>query len=122
MITYSQSGLTIAETLQVNSIVWIHSLPEAELGPTRRILEDLDILAINDGLAVAVYSVSNQAELKSAFLEVTENARQGLRPILHVDAHGTAAEGLLLAPSGERMGWPELIGYALILEKRRSGD
>lgn len=111
MITYSQSGLTIAETLQVNSIVWIHSLPEAELGPTRGILEDLDILAINDGLAVTVYPVSNQAELKSAFLEVTENARRGLRPILHVDAHGTAAEGLLLAPSGERMGWPELIGY-----------
>lgn len=111
MITYSPSSLTISETLQVNSIVWIHSLPAAELGPSRQILEDLEILAISDGLPVAVYSVSNQAELKSAFLEVTEHARRGLRPILHVDAHGTAAEGLLLAPSGEHIGWPELIGY-----------
>ncbi|UTY48463.1 hypothetical protein [Sinorhizobium fredii] len=29
--------------------------------------------------------------------------------MLHVDAHGTVAEGLLLAPSGERVGWGEII-------------
>jgi hypothetical protein len=32
-----------------------------------------------------------------------------LRPVLHVDAHGTVADGLLSAPSGERMGWAEII-------------
>jgi len=32
-----------------------------------------------------------------------------LRPVLHVDAHGTVADGLLLAPSGERVGWSEII-------------
>ncbi|WP_287260174.1 hypothetical protein [Mesorhizobium sp.] len=29
--------------------------------------------------------------------------------MLHVDAHGTDADGLLLAPSGEHVGWAEII-------------
>lgn len=37
------------------------------------------------------------------------NAEQGLRPVLHVDAHGTVADGLMLAPSGERVGWSDII-------------
>ena len=41
MLSYSGTALTISETLQTNAIVWIHSLPEQEMGPSRRILEDL---------------------------------------------------------------------------------
>ncbi|TGS87464.1 hypothetical protein EN817_08615 [Mesorhizobium sp. M3A.F.Ca.ET.174.01.1.1] len=45
MISYSDTALTISETLQTNAIIWIHSLPEHEMGPSRRILEDLEGLA-----------------------------------------------------------------------------
>lgn len=36
---------------------------------------------------------------------------QGLRPVLHVDTHGTLADGLLLAPSGERTSWADLVEF-----------
>ena len=109
MISYSEAALTISETLQTNAIVWIHSLPEQEMGPSRRILEDLDGLAITGGLPVFAHAVRNRAELSDLFRQLTASAEQGLRPVLHVDAHGTVAEGLLLAPSGERVGWGEII-------------
>ncbi len=109
MITFSDTALTISETLQTNAIVWVHSLPESEMGPTRRILEDLESLAIMDGFPVFEFSVDRGADLHQLFSELTAQARQGLHPILHVDAHGSPENGLLLAPSGESVGWPEVI-------------
>ncbi len=109
MISYSDTALTISETLQTNAIVWIHSLPEQEMGPSRRILEDLEGLAIAGGFPVIAYAVRDRAELSDLFRQLTTEAEQGLRPVLHVDAHGTAADGLLLAPSGDCVGWSEII-------------
>ncbi|RYH05914.1 hypothetical protein [Tropicimonas sp. IMCC6043] len=109
MISHSETAITLSETLQTNAIVWIHSLPEQEIGPSRRILEDLEGLASAGGFPVFAYAVRNRAEMSDLFGQLTVEAEQGLRPVLHVDAHGTVAEGLLLAPSGERVGWSELI-------------
>ncbi|WP_422384322.1 hypothetical protein [Roseibium album] len=110
MISYSDTSLTISEALETNCIVWIHSLPDNELGPTRRILEDLDGLSIADGFQLFEFSVGNRAEFENVLGNLISNAVQGWRPILHVDAHGTAEDGLLFAPSGDRMSWIEIIG------------
>ena len=109
MISYSGNSLTLSETLQTNAVVWIHSLPEKEMGPTRRILEDLKGLASAGGFPVYEYAVGDRAELERVFKDLTSRAEQGLRPVLHVDAHGTVADGLLLAPSGERIDWADVI-------------
>lgn len=109
MISYSDTALTISETLQTNAIVWIHSLPEPEMGPSRRILEDLEGLAKGGGFPLFEYAVRNRSELKDLFRKLTVKAEQGLRPVLHVDAHGTVADGLMLAPSGECVRWSEII-------------
>jgi hypothetical protein len=84
-------------------------LPEAELGPSRRIVEDLEQLSREEGQALREIVVADKAELMGAFAEVARLAEAGWRPILHIDAHGSADEGLLLAPSGERASWAEVI-------------
>lgn len=109
MISYSDTALTISETLQTNAIVWIHSLPDGEMGPSRRILEDLEALANFGGFPLFEYAVRDRAGLGDIFKQLRAEAEQGLRPVLHFDAHGTMADGLLLAPSGERIGWSDVI-------------
>ena len=52
--------ISIAEPLQIISIVWIHSLVEAEMGPTRRILDDLVDLGQSGGLPVLEFAVANR--------------------------------------------------------------
>lgn len=108
-ISFSDTALTISEELEINSIVWIHSLPPGEMGPTRRILEDLEMLTGTGGFPVIERSVTNRGELIRVMNELSEHATRGLRPILHVDAHGSPKDGMLLAPSGDRVGWADII-------------
>jgi hypothetical protein len=66
MISYSDTAPTISETLQTNATVWMHSLPEHEMGPSRRILEDLEGLATAGGFPVFAYAVQDRAELNKS--------------------------------------------------------
>lgn len=109
MLTYSEDTLNISETLQINSIVWIHSLPPNEMGPTNRLIGDIKLLGLQGGFPVLEYAVKDRTELADVFASVTAEAQKTLRPIIHIDAHGNADEGLLLSPSGECEGWLNLI-------------
>lgn len=110
MIEFSEGALTIVETIETNCIVWIYSLPDGELGPTGRILDDLEMLALSDGMPIMPYQVATRAQLVDLFKAIASQAvKSNLRPILHIDAHGTRDEGLLLAPSGERVPWDEIL-------------
>jgi hypothetical protein len=80
-----------------------------ETGPTRCILEDLETLAGAGGFPVIERKVSDRSELLRVMSELAEHATGGLRPILHVDAHGSPKDGMLLAPSGDQVGWADVI-------------
>lgn len=109
MIEFSTDALVMSESLLINSVVWVRSLPEHELGPTRRILEDLSSQELANGFKVFEFEISTRAEFVDLMRRLSEDAVSGLRPILHIDAHGSEQDGLVLAPSGERVTWPELI-------------
>lgn len=111
MIEFSANALVMSESLLINSIVWVRSLPEHELGPTRRILEDLSSQEIANGFKVFEFAISTRAEFVDLMQRLSEDAISGLRPILHIDTHGSEQDGLILAPSGERVTWSELINY-----------
>jgi hypothetical protein len=102
-------GLTLGDTLQVNSVIWITSLDEGERGPSRRMVEDLAPLATAADMRFEEVAVGDRAGLLSALSVVTDDAGRGLRPILHFDCHGSAEHGLALRPSGEYLAWGELV-------------
>jgi hypothetical protein len=103
-----QSGIHIIDMLSVNSLMWLRSLPEEERGPSSRITEDLEMLTVVGGLRFQEIAISSRSEMTEALHEIARSAAQGLRPILHFDCHGSANNGLQLAPSREFMSWEEL--------------
>jgi hypothetical protein len=100
--------LTISETLDVNAIFWVRSLPDEELGLTRRITDELTNLSNRGGWDFFEKVVENRNDLLEALAELARNAEAGLRPIIHFDAHGSKDDGLFLTPSEEFLGWEEL--------------
>lgn len=102
-------GLTLGDTLQVNSVVWITSLHEEERNPSRRIVEDLAPLAASAEMGFEEVVVGDRAGLLAALADLTDRAARGLRPIVHFDCHGSAEHGLELRPIGEFLSWADLI-------------
>lgn len=94
-----------------NSVVWIASLPEAELGPSRRMTDAVEAHCNRLGVHFVRADVTRRSELVNVFNRTNHQAKQqGLRPILVLDAHGDRKDGLVLSEPGEAMPWTELGG------------
>lgn len=102
-------GLTLGDTLEVNSVVWITSLGEHERNPSRRMVEDLEQLAAAAEMRFEEIVVEGREGLLAALAGLADQADRGLRPILHFDCHGSAEQGLELRPTGEFLGWSDLV-------------
>lgn len=100
-------ALHIVDTLYVNRIIWIRSLADCELGPSRRMTEDIAMLEVNGGIKIEENNVDNRQALLSLLEALVNEAENGLRPLLHFDCHGSAEEGLILA-NGDRLDWEAL--------------
>jgi hypothetical protein len=105
----AETIIDVTDTFDVNTIIWLRSLPDDELGPSGRMAEDVETLARASGpFPFEEIVVTSSKEMLAALSDLAERCRGGLRPILHFDCHGSEDGGLLLAPSGEYVGWQEL--------------
>lgn len=112
-VAFTEEGRKVVidqiEKFTVNTIVWLRSLPEDELGPSRRMVEDIEAYAEREGgFNFDEVVVGSGQEMLAALAALAVRCREGIRPILHFDCHGSEEAGLLLAPSGDCIGWKEL--------------
>jgi hypothetical protein len=105
-INLPSGGFSISERIQINRIVWIRSLPECEHGPSNRMVEDLMALEPTGGIQVELFSPQTVEECLSLIEEMSLRAREGLRPLIHFDCHGS--EYGLALENGETLDWDTL--------------
>ena len=85
-----------------NSVIWLTSLPDSELGPTRRMVEDMGSLKAEMCIGFKHIQVTSAAHLKSLLEELSCHASEnGMRPLLHFDMHGNKEEGLHISQASE---------------------
>jgi hypothetical protein len=92
----------------LNHIIWLRSLHDGECGPSNRVVEDIEANGINGSLPILLKGIGTLTELEAFFDWLRDAGQKGLRPVLHIDCHGSAEDGLLLAPSGEYCDWGTL--------------
>ena len=92
----------------VSSLIWITSLVDDEMGPTKRIVDDLRIYFGSIGLAFIYYEIPTAADLYEMLDGLAERARLGARPMIHLDMHGSK-EGLAIAATGELAPWTSVV-------------
>jgi hypothetical protein len=91
--------------VHVNSLFWITSLDLGEQGPTRRILEDLEPYLSSAELPFQIFEPKKAAEFLAGLDLIAKAAQEGMRPMLHLDAHGSQKQGIQIAASGEFVPW-----------------
>ncbi|MCG7394234.1 hypothetical protein MHY87_15110 [Microvirga sp. ACRRW] len=94
-----------SSTVYVNSIFWITALKPEDMGATNRIYDDLIHYLPSVGIPFNTFEVSTAGDFLLALDTIAESARGGLKPILHLDAHGSNDKGILIAGSGEYVSW-----------------
>lgn len=80
-----------------NALIWVRSLPEFEHGPSTRMIEDVETLCIANNYEFRVKDIHTQVDFEYLIEELLNEARDGLRPILHIEMHGNKNDGLLLS-------------------------
>ncbi|MCP1227752.1 hypothetical protein [Acetobacter fabarum] len=106
--TQHPDGIELNYTIEANAVVWLRSLPEDELGPSARMVEDIQAAATATPFSFNEIVIRDRAELLDALRSLVEKCVNGFRPILHFDCHGNREGGLVLAPSGDIVSWNDL--------------
>ena len=99
-----------------NYVFWVSSLPDSEMGPTGRMTHDLDQIfgASNIGfLHKRIRHVDELANFLSCIKRCSAN--RGLRPLIHLDAHGNPEPWPL-------SNWPELLPCVAFIDRPAERD
>lgn len=92
-----------------DTIIWLTSLPDAEQGPSRRMVEDMESLPAQFGVGFQRLHVHCVSKLAGLLDELTHHATERqMRPLLHFDMHGNKKQGLHISGSNEYFSWVEL--------------
>lgn len=98
--------MQIETEFRCNGIVLISAPRSGEEGPSRRIGEDLGQLAISLGELVFMHiTVTSKKQLIELLQSLELEVENGLRPIVHFDAHGSKERGLEIGATGELVSW-----------------
>ena len=93
---------------QVNGIAILDAIPDGELNTARRLKEDLIDISLNtaDGLQVRYVRVNTLADLDAGISGLVDEVRKnGLKPWLHLEGHGSADENGFRVASGAHCSW-----------------
>lgn len=95
-------------TFECNGIIVISAPRIGEEGPSRRLTEDIKVLTLAFNLAFEPITIRNKNELIGLFKSLEINIKNGLRPLLHFDAHGHEECGLQIGETGEYLSWIDM--------------
>jgi len=98
---------TFDSIFTMNCLYWLVSLPEDQLGPSRRLLEDLSAYFSSQKLPFKIKGISTAFELLETLNNIREVSMRGYKPIIHFDMHGNE-DGLLISGSEELLLWDDL--------------
>ena len=102
---------------KINSLFWITSLGDSEIGVTRRILEDLEPRCASRNLPFTQFTPATAGDFLAALDEIAAQASSGSLPIIHFDTHGSTDGGIHIEQSGENVSWADIAAKLRIINR-----
>lgn len=98
-----------SRTASVNEVIWISSLYDNERGLSKRITDDLELFFSGINCRFLQFEPKNADALLQYLDQLAIRAQQGAKPVIHLDTHGDAVDGLLIAASNEFIDWAQVV-------------
>lgn len=108
----SASGLfvQINSGFACNSVIWVRSLAQNDIGLSKRITDDIQSFSDRIRLDFKVVDISSAQDLKNVLHELDLKSRKfGMRPLLHIDMHGNKSTGLYIDRTKEHVPWATVV-------------
>lgn len=105
------ASINIQTDFSINALIWFSSLRPGEEGPTRRIVEDVEPIFQSKRLIFEKYEVTSIKAFEDALAKVSEAVTNGLRPMIHIDMHGSAEVGLEISAEQNFVPWEQFIRW-----------
>jgi hypothetical protein len=80
--------------LRMDSLVWLSSPRPGEKGWTGRLHEDVESACAQVGLLMQTYAAPSKALFLDPLDKIAKMARDGRKPFLHLDMHGSVEKGV----------------------------
>jgi hypothetical protein len=108
----ASTSIDVQNNFSINSLIWFSALRPGEEGMTKRVLEDVEPTFRSRGLIFERYEVTSIAAFGDALAKVRAAAStNGLRPMIHIDMHGSAELGLEISAEGKLLSWDQLVKW-----------
>ena len=100
----------MTDSVLFHYVHFLNCLPPADAGGARRVFEDVEMITGRYGRLRGVQqSISNGAELISAFKKIENSIEESNIPLIHIDAHASQAQGIEFYSADNEH--PEYIGW-----------
>ena len=98
--------VSVETELGFNSLIWISSLPPAEQWDAAHHVAEVEYVVRRKKVIWIQKNVSSSCDFELVISEIVQDIRErGLKPIIHLDMHGSEHNGLAFEPSGEFYPW-----------------
>lgn len=106
----ARGALSFSSSFSNNQVIIVDALGESDLQTAVHLREEiLDVTTENRPGYCQYFKVESAPQFLSVLDDINEQVKLGIRPILHIEAHGDEHEGIQIAASGEAISWPILL-------------
>jgi hypothetical protein len=111
----------IESGLGFNSIFWLTSPRPNEVRMVEDMMDDVSLICLAKGIPFEKHIVPSGDGLIGALAEIENAARGGLKPLIYLDMHGSALDGVEIASTQEMVSWERVVA-ALRAINRETGN
>ena len=102
-------ALEIQSGLVFNSIFWLTSPRPDEVHVVESMMDDVSVICKTKGIPFQSYVVPTGDQLIRSLAEIESAARDGCRPLIYLDMHGSPTDGVEIAATNEMVPWDQVV-------------
>jgi hypothetical protein len=95
--------------LVFNSIFWLTSPRPSEVNMVEAMMDDVSVICQAKGIPFHKYLVPSGDDMIRALAEIEDAARNCLKPLIYLDMHGSATDGVEIAATNEMVSWDRVV-------------